>query len=107
MNVAVDKNVQFDRSRLPNTFLSVQVTKTAVSFIAQEFVVKDKLVRNTMEEISVMSNAVLDELLAEVREHIGFLYQLSENLSLLDLVRSLATVSMATGFVKEGKYSRQ
>jgi DNA mismatch repair ATPase MutS len=67
----------------------------------QEFVVKDRLVKNTVEEISVMSNSVLDELLAEVRDHIGFLYQLSENLALLDLLRSLATVSMSTGFVKE------
>jgi DNA mismatch repair ATPase MutS len=64
-------------------------------------VVKDRLVKNTVEEISVMSNSVLDELLAEVRDHIGFLYQLSENLALLDLLRSLATVSMSTGFVKE------
>ncbi len=63
--------------------------------------VKDRLVKNTVEEISVMSNSVLDELLAEVRDHIGFLYQLSENLALLDLLRSLATVSMSTGFVKE------
>ena len=62
---------------------------------------KDRLVKNTVEEISVMSNSVLDELLAEVRDHIGFLYQLSENLALLDLLRSLATVSMSTGFVKE------
>ncbi len=55
-----------------------------------------------MEEISVMSNAVLEELLAEVRQHIGFLYQLSESLALLDLLRSLATVSLAPGFVKAG-----
>jgi len=101
ITLPLDKNSQFDRRRLPNNFLSVQVTKTAVSFITQEFVIKDKLVRNTMEEISVMSNAVLEELLAEVREHIGFLYQLSETLALLDLLRSLATVSMARGFVKE------
>jgi DNA mismatch repair ATPase MutS len=71
----------------------------------QEFVVKDRLVKNTVEEISVMSNSVLDELLAEVRDHIGFLYQLSENLALLDLLRSLATVSMSTGFVK-GNWSQ-
>ena len=57
--------------------------------MTQEFSVKDML------EISSMSNAVLDELLMEVREYIGFLYKLSETLSTLDMLTSLATVSMS------------
>jgi hypothetical protein len=32
----VDKNTKFDRRRLPPTFLSVQLTKSSVSFITQE-----------------------------------------------------------------------
>jgi hypothetical protein len=36
MSLAVDKNTKFDRRRLPPTFLSVQLTKSSVSFITQE-----------------------------------------------------------------------
>ena len=61
---------------------------------------KDRLVKNTLLEISHMSNAVLDELLVEVREYIGFLYKLSETLSTLDMLTSLATVSMSHDYVK-------
>jgi DNA mismatch repair protein MSH4 len=68
--------------------------------VTQEFFVKDRLVKNTLLEISHMSNAVLDELLVEVREYIGFLYKLSETLSTLDMLTSLATVSMSHDYVK-------
>jgi hypothetical protein len=46
-----------------------------------ESVVKDQEVKDMMREIVTMSNSVLDELLVEVREHIGFLNQLSETLT--------------------------
>ena len=46
---------------------------SGIPFVTQEFSVKDRLVKNTLLEISSMSNAVLDELLVEVREYIGFL----------------------------------
>lgn len=67
--------------------------------MTQEFSVKDRLVKNTLLEISHMSNAVLDELLVEVREYIGILYKLSETLSTLDMLTSIATVSMSHDYV--------
>ena len=85
---------------LPESFQRVQKLKSGISFVTQEFSVKDRLVKNTLLEISHMSNAVLDELLVEVREYIGFLYKLSETLSTLDMLTSLATVSMSHDYVK-------
>ena len=85
---------------MPDSFLIVQKLKSGISFVTQEFAVKDRLVKNTLMEISYMSNAVLDELLVEVREYIGFLYKLSETLSTLDMLTSLATVSMNPDYVK-------
>ena len=85
---------------LPEEFLRVQKSKSGITFVTQEFSVKDRLVKNTLQEISIMSNAVLDELLVEVREYIGFLFKLSETISMLDMLASLATVSMSHNFTK-------
>ena len=94
------RTTKYSVKDLPDTFKRVQKNKNVITFLTLEFSVKDQLVKNTLREISTMSNCVLDELLVEVREHIGFLYQLSEALSSLDLLLSLATVSQGAGYVR-------
>ena len=47
-----------------------------------------------------MSNAIIVELLSEVRTTIGSLYKLSEIISTLDMIVSLTEVSSLPGFVK-------
>ena len=43
----------------------------------------------------MMSNAILDELLVEVREYIGLLVKLSETMSMLDIMlASLADITV-------------
>ena len=84
----------------PVSFQQVQKLKSGISFVTQEFSVKDSLRKSTLLEISPIFNAVLDELLVEVREYIGFLYKLSETLPTLDMFTSLATVSMSYNYVK-------
>ena len=84
---------------LPECAQKVQKSRNIVSFVTTEFLVKDQLIKNAAREISSISNAILDELLVEVREHLAFLYQLSEAISNLDLIVSLAKVSMSPGFV--------
>jgi DNA mismatch repair protein MSH4 len=85
---------------LPESSQRIQKKGRVITFVTMESVVKDQQVKDTMREIATMSNCVLDELLVEVREHIGFLYQLSETLSGTDLVLALAAVSMAPNFVR-------
>ena len=91
---------KFSVKDLPDYFQHIQKQKNQISFVTTEFAVKHQLVKNTLREISTMSNSILDELLAEVREYIGFLHQLSETLCSLDMLLSLASVSMAPGFCK-------
>ena len=78
-----------------------------VSFGTQESNVKDMLVKNTLLEISHMSNCVLEELLVEVREYTGLLYKLSETLSTFDILTYLATVSMSHDLVKPVSFGTQ
>ena len=47
-----------------------------------------------------MSNVLISELLTELRATIGSLYKLSEIVSTLDVLVSLAEVSAQPGFVK-------
>ena len=54
----------------------------------------------------MISDTILEELLTEVREYIWFLYQLSETISLLDLLVSLAAVSMNPEYTKVGAVLR-
>ena len=100
IHLASTRTMKYSVKDLPETFQRVQKSKNLISFVTTEFEVKDQLVKNTLREISTISNCVLDELLVEVREHMGFLYQLSETLCTLDMLLSLATVSMGQGFVR-------
>jgi hypothetical protein len=47
-----------------------------------------------------MSNVIITDLLSELRTTIGSLYKLSEIVSVLDMIVSLADVSSLSGFVK-------
>ena len=47
-----------------------------------------------------MSNVIIQELLTDLRSTIGSLYKLSEAISTLDMIVSLAEVSSLKGFVK-------
>jgi hypothetical protein len=47
-----------------------------------------------------MSNVIITDLLSELRATIGSLYKLSEIISVLDMIISLADVSSLSGFVK-------
>jgi len=84
---------------LPDAAQRVHKSRNVISFVTTGFLVKDQLIKNAMKEISNISNVLLDELLVEVREHIAFLYQLSETICNLDLLISLAKVSMNQDYV--------
>jgi len=48
----------------------------------------------------LISDTILEEVLSEVREYIWFLYQVSETISLLDVITALATVSSGADYTK-------
>ena len=92
---ATNKNCPLDVKQLPEEFKRVVKTKAGIYFVTKEFTEKDSLVRDSLDEIGRMSNAVLNELLNEVREYIGFLYLLSETIATLDMISAFADVSMS------------
>ena len=100
IQITNSKNVQIDVKKLPIEFQRIVKTKTGITFITQEFAVKDSIAKNSLEEVSKLSNAILNELLNEVREYIGFLYKLSETVATLDMLVAFANVSMQEDYIK-------
>ena len=94
------KNAQVDENNLPGEFQRIHKLRNGISFVTQEFSVKETMLKTSLLEITIMSNSVLDELLIEVRDYIGFLYKLSDLISSLDMFLSLAAVSQSDGFVR-------
>ena len=100
IQIVNNKNCPVDVNTLPKDFYRVVKNKSGITFVTQDFSVKDILTKSSLDEINRMSNAVLNELLNEVREYIGFLYTLSENLANMDMLLSFATVTLSEELVK-------
>ena len=94
------KNCNINLNKLPEEFIRVVKTKTGVTFVTQDFAAKDSLAKDSLVEINKMSDAILNELLNEVREYIGFLYLLSDTISNIDMLVSFANVSMTEDYTK-------
>ena len=63
----------------------------------------DSRIAETLNELYVQTNAVLQTIMGDIRESIGCLYKLSDTIAMLDLLRSFATVVTLAG---PGAYRR-
>ena len=87
-------------SDLPSNFLSPQQSRNSITFTTKEVIQADRKSQDQLRDISILSNVILSELVVELRSNMGSLYKLSEIMSLLDVLMSLAQVSSGQGFVK-------
>ena len=62
-------------SDFPATFIRPQIVRNTVSFTTVEIATLDRKSQDCLRDISVMSNFVLTELLAQLRSIIGSLYR--------------------------------
>ena len=60
---------------LPATFVRPQIVRNTVSFTTVEIATLDRKSQDCLRDISVMSNAILTELLSHLRSTIGSLYR--------------------------------
>ena len=100
IQVVTSKKNQINTNSLPPEFKKVTKIKNGFNFVTNDFAGTDGLVKSSLADICRMSNAVFNELLAEVREYIGFLYKLNDTLALLDLITTFATVSMSMDYIR-------
>ena len=100
IQVITDKKNQVDLKTLPPDFKKITKIKNGFNFVTFDFAEKEGVARSSMADICRMSNAVFNELLAEVRDYMGFLYKLNDTLAVLDLITTFATVTMSQDYVK-------
>ncbi|EGI61704.1 MutS protein-like protein 4 [Acromyrmex echinatior] len=72
---------------------SITMTTTALLTL-------NKQCKNACEEIYMMSNTLLTNLLEDIRQHVGCLFQLSADVAELDLILSLAQISSNPEYVR-------
>ncbi|XP_028395701.1 mutS protein homolog 4-like [Dendronephthya gigantea] len=75
---------------LPSQFIKVVKTKNVVAFTTADLIKLNDRIRESMNEIYLMTNIVVSELLAGIRDQIGCLYKLSDCVATLDLLVSFA-----------------
>ncbi|CAG2107456.1 unnamed protein product [Medioppia subpectinata] len=96
----VGKDVHKMEFSYPRHFLRINASKTAIAFTTREIVEKNNRIKSAVEEIYLMSDAIISELIARLRANIGCLYNVSEVLSKIDLVFALAFQCSVANYVR-------
>ncbi|KAK2726313.1 mutS protein homolog 4-like isoform X2 [Artemia franciscana] len=78
---------------LPAEFTQVQRGKNVISFTTDTLMLLDRRSCENLAEINKMSSKILETLLSEIRNDISCLYNLSEAVSLIDLITSFAHIA--------------
>ncbi|XP_068085433.1 mutS protein homolog 4-like [Anabrus simplex] len=91
---------KYKESDVPNGFIQIQKSRTMLSFTTQQLIHIDERCKDILYEIQMLSNVVVYKLLTDLREHIGCLYKLCENISELDMLVSFAKISAISNYTR-------
>ncbi|KAK6626433.1 hypothetical protein RUM44_008906 [Polyplax serrata] len=87
-------------NELPEEFILVQKSRSGFTSYTANLVALDQRSKHVLDEIKLMTNAILFQLLTDIRENIGCLFTLCEIIAELDVLVSFAQVSSAKNFAK-------
>ncbi|XP_033098705.1 mutS protein homolog 4-like [Anneissia japonica] len=93
-------NSGFTLANLPSKFIKVVKSRNMASFTTTDLIKLNDRIRESLNEIYLMTNIVVNELFNDIREHIGCLYQLTECVSMLDMLTSFAHVCTLRDYVR-------
>ncbi|CAH3162066.1 unnamed protein product [Porites lobata] len=104
IQLTVNRDQDVDLSSLPSEFLKVVKVRGVVSFTTVDlfcfvFRFSDRI-KESLNEIYLMTNVVVSELLCEIRDHMGCLYKLAELVSVLDMLVSFAHLCTISDYVR-------
>ncbi|XP_059139154.1 mutS protein homolog 4-like, partial [Physella acuta] len=92
-------NSKYSSDSLPPVFIKVTKFKNTLSFTTMDVIQQNERIKIALDEIYMMSNIIVSELLGSVHEHIGCLYQLSDIVSMVDLILSFAHAATVSSYV--------
>ncbi|XP_063952097.1 mutS protein homolog 4-like [Lytechinus pictus] len=85
---------------LPSVFIKVVKAKNMLSFTTTDLIKMNDRVRESLNEIYLMTNVVVSQLLNDIREHVGCLYKLAECVSVIDMLVSFAHTCTLSDYVR-------
>ncbi|XP_072275595.1 mutS protein homolog 4 [Pyxicephalus adspersus] len=85
---------------LPAEFIKVARVKNTYSFTTVDLIKMNERIHESLREIYHMSYIIVCKLLNEIYEHIHCLYKLSDAVSMLDMLLSLASVCTLSDYVR-------
>ncbi|KAL6432804.1 hypothetical protein ACFW04_006284 [Cataglyphis niger] len=100
INVVIPQNASMIISDLPAEFIQARKNRRSFTMTTTALLTLNKQCKNACEEIYVMSNTLLTNLLEDIRQHVGCLFQLSADVAELDLILSLAQISSNPEYVR-------
>ncbi|KAL0275351.1 UNVERIFIED_CONTAM: hypothetical protein PYX00_003220 [Menopon gallinae] len=81
-------------------FSLIQKSKSTFYFYTPELVALDQRSQQVLNEVKLISNVIFFELLNDIREHIGCLFNLCEYIAELDVITSFAHISSGQNYVR-------
>ncbi|KAM4722963.1 mutS protein homolog 4 [Rhinophrynus dorsalis] len=86
--------------QLPTEFVKVTRMKNTCCFTSADIIKMNERCQESLREIYHMSYLIICKLLSEIYEHIACLYKLSDTVSMLDMLLSLAHACTLSDFVR-------
>ncbi|KAG5327604.1 MSH4 protein, partial [Pseudoatta argentina] len=100
INVVIPRGSNMTISDLPVEFIQARKNRRSITMTTTALLTLNKQCKNACEEIYMMSNTLLTNLLEDIRQHVGCLFQLSADVAELDLILSLAQISSNPEYVR-------
>ena len=85
---------------LPGLFIKVVKFKNTLSFTTTDLIRLNDRVKESLQEIYLMTNIVVTELMNEIRDHIGCLYKLTECVAMVDMLVAFAHSCTVSEYVR-------
>ncbi|XP_025075394.1 mutS protein homolog 4-like [Pogonomyrmex barbatus] len=100
INVVIPRGLNMTISNLPAEFIQTRKNRRSFTMTTTGLLTLNKQCKTACEEIYMMSNTLLSNLLEDIRQHVGCLFQLSADVAELDLLLSLAQISCNPEYVR-------
>ncbi|OLL23713.1 MutS 4 [Neolecta irregularis DAH-3] len=81
---------EVDGHNLDPNFINVFKKKKTLEFTTLELVKKNAKIRDSLDEVLLMSDNTIEQLTSDIRKEIGALYKTCEGLAMLDMIMSFA-----------------
>nr|CAG8550831.1 3178_t:CDS:10 [Entrophospora candida] len=86
--------------QLPLVFINVSKKKNLLTFTTLELIKKNTKINESLTEVYLMSDKIIEDLIFEIRGTIGVLYKASESVAMLDMLTSFAHQCTISNYVR-------